>query len=298
MLLVLGATSQPARDLPPTYACARTVAKIQIDGALDDAAWDSAGWTEDFIDIVGTSKPPPAHRTRAKLLWDEQFLYVAAEMIEPRVEATIRQRDKQLYTEQAFELFLDLGADGRNYLELQINPLNTVCDLAMDRPYRKNGKASVAFDLDGLRCAGRVQGTVNDASDADGGWTIELALPWADIKALSDDTVAPPREGQRWRANFARMRPDDAQHREAAEARRELSVWSAQGAINLHLPERWGWVEFVAAKPADANRADANRADVSSRRRKAQRAKCWRLRSRREAVKVERDACLFRLPPL
>lgn len=250
-LLLLGATSQPARDLPPTYVCARANATINIDGALDDAAWAAAPWTADFIDIVGSrDKPPPALRTRAKLLWDDAHLYIAAEIAEPRVAATIRQRDQQLYREQVFELFIDPGGDGRDYLELQINPLNTVCDLRMDKPYRDKGKANTAFNLRGLRSAVRVQGTVNDPSDMDVGWSVELAIPWAAIEALADDTVAPPREGDRWRVNLARMRSSEKKDA-AGKVRRDLWVWSAQGAVNMHLPERWGWVEFsMQTRPA------------------------------------------------
>src|SRR5688572_5517952 len=171
VLLLVSATSQPSRDLPPTYACARAEGAIEIDGAIDDAAWKGAAWTVDFIDIIGsTAAQPPPLRTRAKLLWDDEHLYVAAELTEPRLAATIRQRDEQLYREQAFELFFDPGGDGRDYLELQINPLNTVCDLAMDKPYRDKGKANVAFDVTGLRSAVRVNGTVNDPADVDEGW--------------------------------------------------------------------------------------------------------------------------------
>jgi len=178
-LVLLGATSQPARDLPPTYACVRVDGEINIDGTLDDAAWKGATWTEDFIDIVGSSgKQPPTLRTRAKLAWDDQNFYVAAELNEQRIAATIQERDEQLYREQAFEVFIDPDGDTRDYLELQINPLSTICDLSMDKPYREKGKANVRFDLAGLRSAVRVNGTVNDPADVDEGWTVELAIPW------------------------------------------------------------------------------------------------------------------------
>ncbi|MGB7158975.1 MAG: carbohydrate-binding family 9-like protein, partial [Tepidisphaeraceae bacterium] len=196
---------------------------------------------------------------RAKLMCDDAHLYIAAELVEPRVAATIRQRDAQLYKEQAFEVFIDPGADGRDYLELQVNPLNTVCDLAMTRPYRDRGQADIGFDLQGFRSAVSVDGTANDASDEDRSWTVELAIPWAAMKALSDDTVAPPTDGQRWRINLARMRPADVDPGAADEKprdekprdekpRRDLWVWSAQGSFNMHLPERWGSVAFPATK--------------------------------------------------
>ena len=252
VLVLIGATSQPARDLPPAYACARAGGAVEVDGAIDDAAWKGAEWTEDFIDIVGSTGGEPPLGTRAKLLWDDQHLYVAAELTEPRVAATVRQRDEQLYREQAFELFLDPGGDGKNYLELQINPLNTVCDLAMDKPYRDKGKANVGFDLKGLRSAVRVKGTVNDPADVDEGWTVELAIPWAALKSLAADSGAPPRAGERWRVNLARMRAAEPAAEADAKPRKWISVWAAQGAVNMHMPERWGSVDFVP-KPVKAH---------------------------------------------
>ena len=250
-LALPGATSQPARDLPPTYACARATGAISVDGALDDAAWKSAAWTEDFVDIVGSSgKPPPPLRTRAKLTWDDENLYIAAELAEPRIAATIRERDEQLYREQAFEVFVDPGGDGKHYLELQVNPLNTVCDLSMDKPYREKGKADVRFNLAGLGSAVRVNGSVNEPTDVDVDWTVELAIPWAALKSLSADTVAPPREGERWRVNFARMRAAEPAKGDDVKRAKAIWVWAAQGAVNMHLPERWGWVEFSATTPA------------------------------------------------
>jgi hypothetical protein len=247
----MGATSQPSRDLPPTYACGRGHDAIEIDGAIEDAAWKSAPWTEDFIDIVGSSAAKEAPlRTRAKLLWDDECLYIAAELTEPRVAATIRQRDEQLYREQAFEVFLDPGGDGKDYLELQINPLNTVCDLAMDKPYRDKGKANVAFDVAGLRSAVRVRGTVNDAADVDENWTVELAIPWAAIKALPGDVGSPPRAGETFRVNLARMRAAGSAADVEPKLQKRIWVWAAQGAVNMHLPERWGFVEFAEARPS------------------------------------------------
>ena len=240
-IATVGATSRPSRDDPPEYVATRTGTAIKIDGALDDASWQDAAWTEDFIDIEGTHKPVPPLRTRAKIVWDEANLYVAAEMAEPRVWATMTRRDEPLYKEQAFELFLDPDGDGRNYLELQVNPRNTVCDLVMDKPYRDRGRADEAINLEGLRSAVRV--------DVDKGWTLEMAIPWAALKRLGRESAA-PKPDERWRVNLARMRKDAPDVKSPLP--RGLWVWSSQGAVNMHLPERWGSVTFSATtRPAN-----------------------------------------------
>jgi hypothetical protein len=246
-ILVIGATSRPSRDEPTSYVAHRVASPPTIDGALDDPAWSSAAWTEDFIDIEGTRKPAPPMRTRAKVAWDAMNLYVAAEMSEPRVWATMKHRDEPLYQEQAFELFLDPDGDGKHYLELEINPLNTVFDLVMSKPYRDKGRADESIDVEGLRTAVRVNGTIGQAGDVDEGWTVEIAIPWAALKPLHRDAT-PPREGERWRVNFARMRRDAPNVKDAPP--RGLWVWSSQGAVNMHAPERWGTIEFAARMPS------------------------------------------------
>jgi hypothetical protein len=235
--LAVGATSRPSRDDPQEYVALRLGSPIKIDGLLDDAAWHDVAWTEDFIDIEGTRKPAPPLRTRAKLAWDDGNLYVAAEMAEPRVWATMTKRDEPLYREQAFELFLDPDGDGRNYLELEVNPLNTAYDLIMDKPYRDRGKADASVNLPGLRTAVRV--------DAGKGWTVEIAIPWAALKCLGHADAA-PESGERWRVNLARMRKDAPDVKDPLP--RGLWVWSSQGEVNMHLPERWGSVTFAATR--------------------------------------------------
>jgi hypothetical protein len=244
LLAAAGATSRPSRDEPTLYVAHVTPSAITIDGSIDDPAWTAAAWTENFIDIEGTSKPVPPMRTRAKVAWDDANLYVAAEMSDPRVWATMKGCDESLYKEQAFELFIDPDDDQHNYLEVQVNPLNTTCDLVMSKPYRDKGKADLSMNLDGMRTAVRVAGMVNDsAGAADEGWTVEIAIPWKALKMLGREG-APPRVEERWRVNFARMRRDAP---DVANPTRGMWVWSSQGAVNMHAPERWGWVTFAAA---------------------------------------------------
>src|SRR5688500_13741745 len=73
---------------PLSYECLRASSPLRIDGKLDDAAWRSAPWTADFIDIEGDAQPRPKFRTRVKMLWDDQYLYIAAELEESDVKAT------------------------------------------------------------------------------------------------------------------------------------------------------------------------------------------------------------------
>ena len=217
---------------PPVYCCVATTAPVAIDGKLDDAAWSAAQWTSDFVDITRGDRPPL--RTRAKLLWDEKNLYVAAEMEQPDVRATMEQRDMPLFREDAFEVFEVRGIVVAVAVELEINALSTVFDLIMDKPYRGGGQADAAFDIEGLKSAVHVDGTLNDRIDRDRGWTVEMAIPWESLKKIAP--AGPPKAGARWRMELGRSpgRPHG-----------RFVTWSPHGEGDMHMPEKWGYLEFA-----------------------------------------------------
>lgn len=257
-----------APPAPREYDCPKIDRPPVIDGRLDDAVWAAAPWTADFVDIEGAEKPPPELRTRAKLMWDDEALYVAAELEEPHVWATLRERDSVIYQDDDFEIFLDPDGDRELYYELEINALGTEWDLLLVRTYIDGGPAVDGWDIAGLRTAVHVDGTLNDPETGDRGWTVEMALPWAALGECAGKMSAPPRPGDAWRLNFSRvdwlMETGDRGYakRTDPETGRPLPernwVWSPQGAINMHLPERWGYLRFLdfpAAGPADSSRS-------------------------------------------
>src|SRR5262245_7167233 len=120
----------PASPAPPAgYVCHRLTEPIAIDGKLDDRAWKDIPWTSDFVDIEGDIRPRPRFRTRAKMAWDDRYFYVAAEMEEPHVSATLTKHDSVIFHDNDFEVFIDPDGDNHEYYEFEINALNTGWDL-------------------------------------------------------------------------------------------------------------------------------------------------------------------------
>jgi hypothetical protein len=259
---------------PRGYVCRRTSVPPSIDGRLDEAAWRAAPATEPFLDIEGPSRPAPRFGTTAKLLWDDRFLYVAAEMEEPDVSGTLTARDAVIFHDNDFEVFLDPDGDAENYFEIEINALGTVWDLFLPRAYRDGGTARNEWHASGLRSAVHVEGTLNRPQDRDRGWTVEMAIPWADLAAEAGRRT-PPAPGDRWRINFSRVEwryetPDGTRRKVADPAtgkplREDNWVWSPQGLVDMHFPEMWGFLQFSGLEagageeplraPDDAERA-------------------------------------------
>ena len=276
------------RERPPApriYVAPRRGAPLALDGRLDDEAWAGAPWSEPFTDIEGDLRPAPRHATRVRMLWDDTHWYIAAELEEPDLWATLRERDAVIYHDNDFELFADPDDDTHRYFELEINALGTVWDLFLTKPYRDGGQAVNAWDIAGLAAAVALDGTLNDARDRDRGWTVELAIPWA---AFSDSgrTRAPPHAGDTWRVNFSRVQwdldADSVAYRKRLDAATGKPlpehnwVWSPQGAVNMHMPELWGRVRFAGPDGGGGARADEEAAARDEAARDEERR--WALR--------------------
>ena len=211
-------------------------------------------WSSDFIDIEGEKEPK--YKTRVKMLWDEKFLYFFAELQEPHIWATLKQRDTIIFYNNDFEIFIDPTGDTHNYLELEVNALNTVWDLFLTKPYRNHGKAIDQWDINGLETAVSIEGTLNDNSDIDTKWNVEIAIPWDVLLKAGDSNKIP--KNSYWRINFSRVNWDfdfiDKTYSHKKDKNNNFLpeynwVWSPQYVINMHEPEHWGYVYFSENDP-------------------------------------------------
>ena len=242
---------------PQRYVCYRAPKALTIDGVLDEAIWTKAPWTVEFRDIEGELKPLPRHRTRAKMLWDDDYFYVAAELEEPHVWANLTKRDSVIFYDNDFEVFIDPDGDTHHYYEFEMNALNTVWDLFLYRPYRDGVQALFHWDINGLKTGVSVKGTLNNPSDKDEGWTLEIAFPWAVLRECAPES-RPPKAGEQWRVNFSRVewrteiedgRYVKVKHPDTGKPLPEDNwVWSPQGVVNMHYPEMWAFVQFSNEK--------------------------------------------------
>jgi len=232
---------------PRSYVCYKTPAPILLDGKMNDPFWEKVDWSESFVDIEGDLKPLPFYDTKIKMLWDENYFYFGAKMEDPHVWATLTERDAVIFKDNDFEIFLDPDGDTHHYYELEVNALETEWDLLLLKPYRDQAKVAVdSWDIPGLITKVHVDGTINDPSDIDKGWSVEIAIPW---KALEE--CAPnfhPQEGEQWKINFSRVHWN-TKIQNGQYIKTKLPeynwVWSPQGIIAMHYPEMWGLVQFT-----------------------------------------------------
>jgi len=236
---------------PKHYIVTKTVDPLIIDGIADEPGWEQSSFSDYFIDIEGVKKPK--FDTRFKMLWDDTFIYVYGELQEPYIWGDLTERDAIIYYNNDFEVFIDPTGTGVNYGEVEINALGTVFDLLLNKPYKVGGKAIIHWNLNELKSAVHIEGTLNDHSDVDSMWTVEMAIPLIALLEPRTDKLIPPLEGEQWRMNFSRVAWEhyivDGKYQKKKENGKLLPesnwVWSNQKVINMHEPEKWGYLQFT-----------------------------------------------------
>lgn len=250
---------------PKRYICYRAPEKVTIDGKIDTKEWADVPWTDYFLDIEGTRRPlEPRYKTRAKMMWDDEYVYFAAYLEEPHVWAKLTERESVIYRDNDFEIFLDPNGDTHHYMEFEMNAFATEWDLMLTRPYRDKGmKVFNCWNINGMKSAVHVDGTINNGNDIDKGWSVEIAMP---IKSLVEADGIRPIQGAQWRVNFSRVQWfSEWNGKEYNVVTNKITgkkgggsednwVWSPQGAVAMHQPETWGFMQFsekVAGKGTD-----------------------------------------------
>jgi hypothetical protein len=184
------------------YAVHRAAGPITIDGVLAEPSWDRAERAGPFVRSLD-GKPASAE-TVARLLWDDDHLYVAFQAEDSNIATPFTKDDEPLYTSNVVEIFLNPSGDLKRYVEIEIAPSDVIFDASftgrragMDLAWSSRARHAVHLD-----------GTLNNPSDVDRGWTAELAIPFSSIPAMPRPR---PQRGDTWRFNLYRLRQGPGQ---------------------------------------------------------------------------------------
>lgn len=245
----------PAVDFqPPVYACRYNDKPFQLDGNLDKEFWRNIPFTDNFLDIEGTIRPTPRFRTRAKLAWDQENLYVGALLEGDEIWANLTEHDCVIFQDNDFEIFIDPDSDTQAYYEFEMNALNTTWDLLLTKAYRDGGKPVNGYEIHGMRTAVSIDGKLNRPGSHNRCWSVEVVLPFAALRECAAESRTPA-IGEYYRVNFSRVQwkvdvADGAYHKRLDKDNgRPLPednwVWAPTGVINIHYPELWAFLFFT-----------------------------------------------------
>jgi hypothetical protein len=224
----------------PEYTVRKITSELTIDGELNEMAWALADSTSSFV-ILAENPASPTTITWSKVLWDDENMYIAFYCEDANIKSTYNHRDDPLYLEDAVEVYIDPDGDGLNYLEIELNPLNTIFDLWLDKPWDQGGQGTSGWNMPGISTAVKVIGTLNNETGIDTAWTCEMAMPFAEMSFVAESMDYPPDIDDQWRFNlyrFDRFIPANPDF--------EATGWSQTGG-GQHVPDKFGKIVFAGS---------------------------------------------------
>lgn len=224
----------PAKFQPPEYSILRAAAPIKVDGQLDEAAWFAAPHVGDFV--FTWWKQGKKEQTRVKLLWDDAYLYLGIVCEDAHITARHTERDGKIPEDDCFEIMLAPNAATPHvYFNLEFNVLGGLLDNF--RPDGPNKPRAPKWDAEGVLIAGKYAGTLNDDTDVDQHWQVEVAIPWRNFAKVAQQV--PPVPGTVMNLNF---------NRHGGKTNFQYSQWSRADTDkpSFHTPDRFGRVILSA----------------------------------------------------
>ena len=216
----------------PSHTIYRAGTPVTIDGRLDEPAWVGA---PDFGAFVFPWwKEGKKEQTVAKMLWDDEYLYVAYVCEDAHIWAEHTARRSEVYEDDCVEVFVAPNPDRPlAYFNIEMNVLGIFLDWF--QPEGPDGQRSREWKGQGIRIATSIVGTLNDDGDLDDYWILEVGIPFHNFSGVAVHT--PPKPGDVWHLNLNRL---------GGRTNAQFSQWSASRTEEpqFHSPADFGRVTF------------------------------------------------------
>jgi glucose/arabinose dehydrogenase len=198
-----GKKARPATQQSATaFECRWAKGPIQIDGQADEEAWKHAQTIDHFyLPWLGPNARKARTATRAKLLWDREYLYFFAEMEDTDLY-TLKETKGETWENDSFGLFFKPAEQWPGYYEFQVNAAGKVLDLFLPRRGSGGARRYQGDTQFHVEAKVKLRGTLNHWQDKDTGWSVEGRIPWKDFFR----TGGRPAVDERWK--FALCRSD------------------------------------------------------------------------------------------
>ncbi len=181
------------------YNCSYVDKPLSIDGILNEDSWHDAETLEFFIPV---SLQTPLSRTEAKILYDDRYLYIGFRCYDLDIRATYTERDSFTWEQDVVEAFIKPSINDPGYFEFEFSPVRTIFDAFLpSSEYRQHVIECSKWNCDGIVIGSFIKGTLNDSSDMDEYWSIEVGIPFKGLPLLKGRT---PAKNERWIFHLAR----------------------------------------------------------------------------------------------
>ncbi|MFT5466876.1 MAG: glucose/arabinose dehydrogenase [Verrucomicrobiales bacterium] len=221
---------------------------ITIDGKADEKIWETAQVIDKF-QLGWLAEPRDAlTKTKARLLWDRDFVYFFAEMEDTDLYADETKHDGNLWENDVFELFFKPSPKHPGYYEFQVNPTGAILDVFYPR-LNAGGLKRFIDDFEfHVEAAVQLNGTLNHWEDTDEGWSCEGRIPWTDFVK----TGGPPAPDEIWKFTLCRY-----DYSVDLEGGKDSSSVAPLSRYNFHWWEDYLPVKFIGPPDDQAQLPEA-----------------------------------------
>ena len=183
--------------------------------AIADLPWNLLESVE-LVDTVTATRCSEATYVRA--CWNESKLYFHFHCVDHYIRSDYEKHDDPLYNQDVIEIFIDEQATGRRYIELEVSPHNVVFDAMIENDGEgRITSTNLAWDVAGLETK-----VVKSEATVD----YYVGIPLHNFESTLH-------HGKQLKINFYRIDEDET-------GEREYQAWCPTGAIQFHMPQRFG----------------------------------------------------------
>ena len=213
-----------------TMTIRRATGPIYTDGNLTEKDWVNASTIGDYY--FPWWEKGERERTEAKLLWDDEYLYLALFVHDKHISAEYFQRNKPVSRDDCVEAFICPDTTKvRQYMNFEVNVLGTLLcrinPLSGPRP---------TWEPPGVQIGRSHKGTINNETDDDEWWIIEMAIPFTSFTIFG--ITEAPKDGDVWNINLYRI---------GGKVNPQRSCFNdISPEVSFHSPEMFGRAVFSA----------------------------------------------------
>lgn len=218
----------------PEYTVMRTTGKIVVDGVLDEEDWAKAESVGEFSFPWWTEGEK--EQTEAKMLWDDDFLYVSFRCSDKHIWADHYSTNEATCIDDCAEIFWNPGDESSGmYYMFEMNCIGNLLSVYKNPLHKFTERESRIMVP---RIGRTVQGSVNSDHDFDSGWILEVAIRFTDYPELSPSER--PSDGDKWRVGLNRC---------GGKTNQQYSQWSPSQTArpNFHVPDDFGRIIFSSS---------------------------------------------------
>lgn len=224
----------------PIFKVSKTTQAITIDGKMNEEIWAHTE-ARTFDNFYRIDKPDDQQRTTFRMLWDEKNLYLFYKMEDKFLTARETKRDGEPYLDDCAEIFFITVPDSLDtHFGYEFNLYKASNDFVYFNDFYQGEHGILKTFNPEFEVEVTYDGTVNDNSDIDKGWMMEIAIPISNFDGLGK--FVPVEVGNKWA--FLAIRQD---RNDAEGNRRSTSTIFPIYDIskNVHQANRFGLMEFV-----------------------------------------------------